>query len=151
MADELINKIYDVSAIQKEADQIAAIVKSTTDLISQVRGMKDFAGLSDASKKLNDNIVAGKKAVEDYTAVEKELINQQKQLEAIEAKRYAVSSKNNQELEKSKKELAEQNKILKLNSILNDQNAGTLEKTAAETELLKLKRSKLNLETEEGK
>ena len=113
--------------------------------------MKDFAGLSDASKKLNDNMVAGKKAVEDYTAVEKELMNQKKQLETIEAKRYAVSSKNNQELEKSKKELAEQNKILKLNSILNDQNAGTLEKTAAETELLKLKRSKLNLETEEGK
>ena len=83
MADELINKIYDVSAIQKEADQIAAIVKSTTDLISQVRGMKDFAGLSDASKKLNDNMVAGKKAVDDYSGAVSNLVKSEESLSKV--------------------------------------------------------------------
>jgi hypothetical protein len=150
MADELINKIYDVSAIQKEADQIAAIVKSTTDLISQVRGMKDFAGLSDASKKLNDNMVAGKKAVEEYTAVEKELIAQKKQLETVEAKRYAASSKNSQEIILNKKLLAEQNELLKAQAVLNDKNSGTLEKLTAQNKILGIEKKKLNLETSEG-
>jgi hypothetical protein len=150
MSDELISKVYDVSAIQKEADQVAAIVKSTTDLISQVRNTKDFAGLSDASRKLNDNMVQGKKAVEEYTAVEKELIRQKKELETVEAKRYATSSKNSQEIILNKKLLAEQNELLKAQAILNDKSSGTLEKLTAQNKILGIEKKKLNLETADG-
>jgi len=147
---ELIDSIYDVSKIQAEADRIKEILEATKKLIGETRGAKDTVALSDASKKLNDNMVQGKKAVEEYTAVEKELIRQKKELETVEAKRDATSSKNSQEIQANKKLLAEQNELLKAQSILNDKNSGTIEKLTASNKILALEKKKLNLETAEG-
>lgn len=52
---------------------------------------------------------------------------------------------------KFQKVSAEQKKILADEIILNDENAGTLEKVAAKSRILRREREKLNLETEEGK
>jgi hypothetical protein len=147
---ELIDSIYDVSKIQAESDKISAIVEATKKVIEEARSAKDINGLSDASKKLNDNMVAGKKAVEEYTAVEKQLIAQQKQLETVEAKRYAVSSDVNREVEKNKKLLAGQIAINKQKAIIDDKEAGTLEKLTAQNKLLDIEKKKLNLSTVDG-
>jgi len=148
---ELIDSIYDIPALEKEAAKVAEIAESTKKLIDEIRSSKNFSGLSDASAKLNDNMVKGKKAVEDYTAVEKELIKQKQQLEQVEAKRYAVSSKASKELEANKKLLAEQAQLVKLNTILQDKNTGSIERAEAENKKLTIEKRKLNLETEEGR
>ena len=52
---------------------------------------------------------------------------------------------------KYQKASAEQKKILADEIIMNDKNAGTLEKVAAQSRILRREREKLNLETVEGK
>jgi hypothetical protein len=52
---------------------------------------------------------------------------------------------------KDQKASAEQKRILQDEIILNDKNAGTLEKVAAQSRVLRREREKLNLETQEGK
>lgn len=144
---ELIDNIVDVPKVSKEFDEVNTMIEvlkgNITTLQSGIRANKSFEDLAKSTKVLNDAIVEGSAAVDKYTAVEKELINQKKQLETVEAKRYATSSKNNAEIEKNKKLLKEQQEILKLNIILNDKESGSLEKARASNKLLQLEKDKL--------
>jgi len=155
MASELIDSIFDIAAIEKEKKQVEDLLKDLASTIKTAmdatRSSKSGDDLAKQSKAVNDAMVQGTAAVEKYTAVEKELIKQKQQLEQVEAKRYAVSSRTNKELEENKKLLAEQNQLLKLNTIINDKNTGSLEKAEAENKKLQIEKRKLNLETEEGR
>lgn len=84
------------------------------------------------------------KADEKLRQIEKEKIKLKQQL--TDATDEEVKAKI-----KYQKVSAEQKKILADEIILNDQNAGTLEKVAAQSRVLRREREKLNLETEEGK
>lgn len=84
------------------------------------------------------------KADEKLRQIEKEKIKLKQQL--TDATDEEVKAKI-----KYQKASAEQKKILADEIILNDQNAGTLEKVAAQSRVLRREREKLNLETEEGK
>ncbi len=159
---ELIDSVFDVAKISKEVSDITASLDGLKTVISTysadvkkmydaTRASKSGDDLAKNAKAINEAMVAGKKAVEEYTAVEKELIAQKKQLEQVEAKRYAVSSNNNKEIVTNKKLLAEQNELLKLNLIINDKNSGSLEKAVALNKKLEIEKKKLNLETSEGK
>ncbi len=142
-ASELIDSIYDVSSIQKEADQVSLIAESTRKLIAEIRASKDVTNLSNASKTLNDNMVQGQKAVDNYTAAQKQLI-------ATNEKLASVRSKENMELEQKKKLLKEEQDLMKLELILNDKDAGSREKAIALNKKLEIEKNKLNLETKEG-
>jgi hypothetical protein len=83
------------------------------------------------------------KADEKLRQIEKEKIKLKQQL--TDATDEEVKAKI-----KYQKVSAEQKKILADEIILNDQNAGTLEKVAAQSRVLRREREKLNLETEEG-
>lgn len=141
-ASELIDSIYDVPSIQKEADQVSLIAESTRKLIAEIRASKDVTTLSNASKTLNDNMVQGQKAVDNYTAA-------QKQLMAVNEKLASVRSKENMELEQKKKLLKEEQDLMKLELILNDKDAGSREKAIALNKKLEIEKNKLNLETKE--
>ena len=84
------------------------------------------------------------KADENLRKIEQERIKLKKQL--TDATDEEVKAKI-----KYQKASAEQKKILADEIILNDENAGTLEKVAAQSRILRREREKLNLETEEGK
>lgn len=84
------------------------------------------------------------KADEKLRQIEKEKIKLKQQL--TDATDEEVKAKI-----KYQKVSAEQKKILADEIILNDENAGTLEKVAAQSRVLRREREKLNLETEEGK
>lgn len=84
------------------------------------------------------------KADESLRKIEQERIKLKKQL--TDATDEEVKAKI-----KYQKVSAEQKKILADEIILNDENAGTLEKVAAQSRILRREREKLNLETEEGK
>jgi len=84
------------------------------------------------------------KADENLRKIEQERIKLKKQL--TDATDEEVKAKI-----KYQKVSAEQKKILADEIILNDENAGTLEKVAAQSRILRREREKLNLETVEGK
>ena len=84
------------------------------------------------------------KADESLRKIEQERIKLKKQL--TDATDEEVKAKI-----KYQKVSAEQKKILADEIILNDENAGTLEKVAAQSRILRREREKLNLETVEGK
>jgi len=62
----------------------------------------------------------------------------------------AVNSTENKILLEKQKALKEENDLMKLNTILNDKNSGSLEKATALNKKLDLEKNKLNLETKEG-
>jgi ABC-type transporter Mla subunit MlaD len=84
------------------------------------------------------------KADENLRKIEQERLKLKKQL--TDATDEEVKAKI-----KYQKASAEQKKILADEIILNDENAGTLEKVAAQSRILRREREKLNLETVEGK
>jgi len=154
MASELIDNVIDVAKVKAEYDEIfeyneklkkdiSSFAGDVKKLMDATRAAKTGDDLAKSSKELNDSIVKGNKIIEQKTAVEKELEKQEKTLEQIEAKRYAVSSQNNKEIEANKKLLAEQTELLKLNTILNDKNAGSIDKANALNKKLEIEKKKL--------
>jgi len=158
MASELIDNVIDVAKVKAEYDEIfeyneklkkdiSSFAGDVKKLMDATRAAKTGDDLAKSSKELNDSIVKGNKIIEQKTAVEKELEKQEKTLEQIEAKRYAVSSQNNKEIEANKKLLAEQTELLKLNTQLQNENLGKIERATIENKKLQIQKTKL-LETD---
>ena len=91
-----------------------------------------------------DAIKAQLKAEEKLKQLEKEKQKQKKETVKLTEEELRAKLK-------EQKASAEQKRILQDEIILNDKNAGTLEKVAAQSRVLRREREKLNLETEEGK
>ena len=151
---ELIDNIVDVPKINKEFDEVNAMIEilkgNITTLQSSIRANKSFEDLAKSTKVLNDTIVEGSGAVEKYVSIQQELDKQKKQSIALDEKRLTINSKEAADIEKKKKLLKEEQEIIKLDIILNDENAGTIEKAEASNKKLQLEKRKLNLSTKEG-
>jgi len=91
-----------------------------------------------------DAIKAQLKAEEKLKQLEKEKQKQKKETVKLTEEELRAKLK-------EQKASAEQKRILQDEIILNDKNAGTLEKVAAQSRVLRREREKLNLETDEGK
>jgi ABC-type transporter Mla subunit MlaD len=120
-------------------------IESIDDLQKRTEEMND---LTEKQLKLDkakaDAVKSQIKADEKLRKIEQERIKLKKQL--TDATDEEVKAKI-----KYQKVSAEQKKILADEIILNDENAGTLEKVAAQSRILRREREKLNLETVEGK
>jgi hypothetical protein len=134
------------NVIQKELKKpLDNTIESIETLQKGSKLMNDTMEQSIAlDKAKSDAIKAQLQAEAKLKAIEKEKLKLKEQL--INATDKEVKAKI-----KYQKASAEQKKILADEIIMNDQNAGTLEKVAAQSRILRREREKLNLETEEGK
>lgn len=162
MSSELIDKIFDVQKIESEIKtiegylsglktEISGYAESVKKLMNNVRASKDVEGLAANSKKLNDTIVSGTKAVTEYGTAQKELEKQEKQLLQAKAKNLTATTNEVKELEVLKRSTKEKNDLIKIETVLNDKNAGSIEKAIAANKKLEIEKKKLNLETDKGK
>jgi len=159
---ELIDRIFDIERITKDKEAIEALLnslasniknyKETVDSIAgSVRKSKSTEDLSKKADELNKVYSDGKKTVDLYIETQKQLENQEKLLLQTKAKLATANTTNAKAIDVNKKALKEQNDLLKAENILNDKNAGTLEKAAAANAKLSIEKKKLNLATEEGR
>lgn len=158
---ELINRVVDIEAIAKQVDdtkkilseiqtKIDEINKNSLNIIPDVRAAKNADELSNATKRLNDNIVKGNSEMNVYNEMQKQLEAQEKKYVQALATSQTQQSKSQQSLNQLTKANKEQNEQLKQEAILNDKNAGTIEKLTAQNKLLEAEKKKLNLATKEG-
>ena len=151
---ELIDNIVDVPKVSKEFDEVNAMIEvlkgNITTLQSGIRANKSFEDLAKSTKVLNDAIVEGSGAVDKYVSIQQELDKQKKQSIALDEKRLTINSKDAADIEKKKKLLKEEQELIKLQIIMNNKEAGTLEKAEAYTKILQMEKRKLNLTTKEG-
>jgi len=159
---ELIDRIFDVERITKDKEAIEALLNSLTvniknykdtvdSIAGSVRKSKSTDDLAKKADELNKVYSDGKKTVDLYVETQKQLENQEKLLLQTKAKLATANTDNAKDIDVNKKALKEQNDLLKAENILNDKNAGTLEKAAAANLKLSIEKKKLNLATEEGK
>ena len=146
------NRIEQYDLISKEAVEV---VKETTNaLIKTLDSMKDLVAsgvdlnkaFSGGAKGLGDTVKATKQVTDNtnlFVQTAKELEAQQAKLVASQAKQIASQSKAAQEARKSNALTSEQIKIAKLQAIVNDENAGKLEKLRAANGLLRIQKEKL--------
>lgn len=134
------------NVIQKELKKpLDNTIESIETLQKGSKLMNDTMEQSIAlDKAKSDAIKAQLQAEAKLKAIEKEKLKLKEQL--INATDEEVKAKI-----KYQKASAEQKKILADEIIMNDKNAGTLEKVAAQSRILRREREKLNLETDEGK
>lgn len=134
------------NVIQKELKKpLDNTIESIETLQKGSKLMNDTMEQSIALDKAKaDAIKAQLQAEAKLKAIEKEKLKLKEQL--INATDEEVKAKI-----KYQKASAEQKKILADEIIMNDKNAGTLEKVAAQSRILRREREKLNLETDEGK
>src|SRR6056297_2092349 len=90
------------------------------------------------------------KEAEKATRATQNLDQIEQQRLKLQAKLTQATDKRAKELEQLKQETREQNKATKDAIVLEDREAGTLTRLAAENRKLRRERAKLNLETEEG-
>jgi len=151
---ELIDHIIDVEAIEKEKKELEAILQSLQkdvsgfssnlkDLDKSTRGAQSVKELTENSKKLNDVIVNSSKTVEKMTATQKALISTEEKLKTVQSEEY-------KELLKAQQALKDESELIKLNTQLQNENLGTLERATLENKKYEIEKKKLNLETDEG-
>lgn len=146
------NRIEQYDLISKEAVEV---VKETTNaLIKTLDSMKDLVAsgvdlnkaFSGGAKGLGDTVKATKQVTDNtnlFVQTSRELEAQQAKLVAAQAKQIAAQSKAAQETRKANALTSEQIKIAKLQAIVNDENAGKLEKLRAANALLRIQKEKL--------
>jgi len=129
--------------LQEFATNVKKNVKSADD----AKGMRE---LEDATNRTN-------KAFQQKLEIDKQREKLTKDIEKAEAKLVLMQEKEFEQLQDTTEEISKQNKVkrearkaLADEIILNDKNAGTLEKLAAQNRVLRREREKLNLDTEEG-
>ena len=129
--------------LQEFATNVKKNVKSADD----AKGMRE---LEDATNRTN-------KAFQQKLEIDKQREKLTKDIEKAEAKLVLMQEKEFEQLQDTTEEIRKQNKVkrearkaLADEIILNDKNAGTLEKLAAQNRVLRREREKLNLDTEEG-
>jgi hypothetical protein len=142
---DLVNRLLKTS---EALDNIAASMKKIID--SSEKANEEFkqtaASSEDAAKQGSEYAKLLNKAAEEqnkFTAATRELQGQQKNLTNIEAKLTTARSQGNVSLAEKKRQLKEEQELLKINTILNDKNAGSLEKAKASNKLLQFEKEKL--------
>ena len=140
---ELSNKATIESA--KDLERLAEITKRITKVEEKLiilekektrirtKSIKELKKKQNETKKLND---ANKKSID----IDKGIIKEEQKLNKLNSDKI-------QDLVQLKRLTTEQNKINKDTEILNNKNAGTLEKLAASSRKLRREREKLNLNT----
>lgn len=143
---ELSNKATIESA--KDLERLAEITKRITKVEEKLiilekektrirtKSIKELKKKQNETKKLND---ANKKSID----IDKGIIKEEQKLNKLNSDKI-------QDLVQLKRLTTEQNKINKDTEILNNKNAGTLEKLAASSRKLRREREKLNLNTKKG-
>jgi len=146
------NRIEQYDLISKEAVEV---VKETTNaLIKTLDSMKDLVAsgvdlnkaFSGGAKGLGDTVKATKQVTDNtnlFVQTAKELEAQQAKLVAAQARQIAAQSEAAKETRKANALTSEQIKIAKLQAIVNDENAGKLEKLRAANGLLRIQKEKL--------
>jgi len=132
-------------------------VNSIKNLVSESSKLSK-GGIAKSSKEAADNLKKAAKATKHVTEEQKVLAASMQEIEKLrkqniqtQAKINTVNKENTKALRKRKVQLQETNKVLKQKDIIENKNAGTLEKLAAKNQLLLNKRKKLNLETKTGR
>lgn len=152
--DELINSIVDIKAIEAERDKVLTAISDIEKRMSTVsdnvkkisdatRAAQNGNDLSKNSKALNDEIAKGTKIVTEYGAAQKQLEAQEAKIIQLRGQTVSVTSNENKEIINLNRSVSEANKILKLQSVLTDENAGKQEKLKAEIALLRIQKDKL--------
>lgn len=125
-----------LNKIETKLLDIAKAEQKAFDDIGDPKTLKELKDLEKAIDDLNKSTHTLKENKKDQEKLNKQL-----------AKQTDEEVKGKLKLQKAN---AEQRKILKDILILQDENAGTLQKVAAQSRQLRLEREKLNLETQEG-
>lgn len=158
---ELIDSIFDVAKIEKEIKSITTELdgfKSTIGTFSEdvkkaldaTRAAKSGGDLAKQAKEINDITAKSKQTLTEYGAAQKELEAQENKLIIARGKALVATTNENKELIKLNLTSRDQAELLKLEIILNDKNAGSIEKAEAFNKKLQLEKRKLNLATKEG-
>jgi hypothetical protein len=129
-----------IKALDGVEDKMKDLVKATSKAATE---NKKFASSKDIEKQ--------KKAAKELTEAEKILNKTREQKVKLAARIRTASEKEVQTNEKLKKLAQSRKKTLADLAILQDKQAGTLEKLAAKNRLLRKEREKLNLDTEKGR
>lgn len=151
--DALNESLSDTAnVLKKELNKpIEASLKSINDLDKNVKLMNDTIEKSiELDKAKNEALKVQIQADKQLKQAEKERLKQQKEADKLNKQ----FKENTDEMVKAKiryqKATNAQKKALADELILNDKNAGTLEKLAAQSRKLRREREKLNLDTEQG-
>ena len=148
--------IIDVKDIYSGGNPFSEIEKALNTLIEAEKQLleqnkllidsyKSISKTNDGNeaKQRIDNTTRLKSNTEQLTVIQKERQKVEKQLEAANAKNAISEEEQTKALIRQKKELQENNRIIKLSTIANDKNAGAIERLQAQTSLLIIKRKKL--------
>lgn len=148
---ELIDHIVDVDAIEKEfkalqkyfdslKGDMSSLVGEIDKIMQSTRGSKTQDDLIKNSKALNDVISGSSKKVEEYTATQKALMATEEKLKQVRSDEY-------KELVRAQQILNDENNLIKLNTQLQNENLGKLERATLENKKLQIEKNKL-LETD---
>lgn len=130
---------------------IEASMKGISELDKNVKSMNDTLDKSiELDKAKNDALKVQIEVEKQLKKLEKESINQQKQANKLKQKSKDLTDEEIKTKIKDQKLMNARKKALADELILQDKNAGTLEKVMASSRVLRREREKLNLETEEG-
>jgi len=126
------------------------------ELLKLEKGLKDVASV--AKKDLKDLKIVNFSDVQKGTKAIKEVDQAFKGLSAIEKERIKLRDKLRQQNSTAidqnttlKRQVSEQIKINKDLEVIQNKNAGTLQKLAAQNRILRRERERLNLDTEKGR
>jgi hypothetical protein len=147
MATTEINKVVaeGIALLEKYNSLLIEAGKNSTKLAADAQKInKSINENSKATKKGTDTQNQFKKATSEAAKIQQQYQNTLKKVELAE-------SNYSRALAKQQALLAERKKLVKDQNILNDKQAGTLEKLAAKNRLLTNERKKLNLETAKGR
>jgi hypothetical protein len=147
MATQEINKVIaeGIKLLEKYNSLIVEAGKNASKLAADAQKVnKTITDNSKATKKGTDTKKQYKKATSEAAKIQQQY---QKTLEKVRL----AEGNYSRALEKQKTLLTERKKLVKDQNILNDKQAGTLEKLAAKNRILVAERKKLNLETANGR
>lgn len=144
MAQDRIDSIIDIEAIQQEINKVKAL---TDELATSLRKLPQIgAQIRDANSE-KEVSMAHQKLIQEA----KTLANLQNQRYAADAKVVALQTDYAKATAASRVEIQKQNQELKTQAELQAANTGSIERARAAVKALTTERNKLNLYTEEGR
>lgn len=151
--DALNESLSDTAEVLKKEllKPLEASMKSIGELDKNVKLMNDTMDKSiELDKAKNDALKVQIEVEKQLKKIEKESLNQEKQAQKVKKKNIELTDEEIKAKIKDRKISNAKKKALADEIILQDKNAGTLEKVMASSRVLRREREKLNLETEEG-
>lgn len=132
--------------------QIQELNKELLDSVTMIEKLaKQGVTLSTVTQDVSNNISEQTKKEKELFDFEKKSLEQQKSYEKINKQLLDQQEKLSEAVLRKKKADADALAIAKQQAIINDKEAGTLEKLTAEYKLLEIQKRKINQETEEGR